>query len=534
MDLEERRINLVYESSVEKLTEVNSSFDRGVLRVAYAGKNRNHSYISRETFEKCIPTIYNCPIVCNYNRETNSIGAHDIDVIKSDDGLKLVNVTQPVGVVPESAKWWWEIITEENGDVHEYLCVDILIWKRQEAYTKIKENIVTDESMEITVKSGKTIDGYYHIDSFEFTAFCLLESAEPCYESSCVRMFSVEKFHEEYTKMMQDFKDSFSKVKSPAGVDIDAAKNDIPQNTDNNLLKGGDVSLDRMGLMAEYGLTAADIDFNIEEYTLDELKEKFEEIRANSESLAAENENADSPENETAADDSPTPEQTGAEEAVDNSFSLTGEQFLEELLRELESVTYEDAKYGTLLRYWFVDYDSGKSEVYCYDCADWLLYGFSYSMSGDRVVIDFDNKHRKKVSYEDFVEGDSAFSIKAIIDGREKAASNLVSELNTEIQTLKAYQKAKMDDERRHDESELFARFEDLNGIEAFEELRSDCANMSLRDIENKCFEIRGRTSSTTNFSVNKTKATRIAVETNASTNEPYGGLFKMFPPKNN
>ena len=88
--MSERKFNIVYESAVEKLTEINSSFDKGILRVAYTGKNRNKSFISKSTFEKCINTIYNVPIVCNYNRETDSIGAHDVDIVKTRDRKSVV------------------------------------------------------------------------------------------------------------------------------------------------------------------------------------------------------------------------------------------------------------------------------------------------------------------------------------------------------------------------------------------------------------------------------------------------------------
>lgn len=136
--MSERTMRIVFSSGISNLVEKNSSFDSGVLRVAYTGKNRNNSFISKETYERCIQSIYNCPIVCNYDRETDTIGSHDIELVSTDDGgMKIVNVTQPVGVIPESAKYWWEEI-EDNSGVHEYLCVDALIWKRQEAYKKSK------------------------------------------------------------------------------------------------------------------------------------------------------------------------------------------------------------------------------------------------------------------------------------------------------------------------------------------------------------------------------------------------------------
>ena len=85
-------MNLTYESSLSRLCEINESFDSGVLRIAYHGANRNGSYISKQAFERSIETIWNCPVVCNYDRDNDVIGAHDVEVITDKDGkLRLVN-----------------------------------------------------------------------------------------------------------------------------------------------------------------------------------------------------------------------------------------------------------------------------------------------------------------------------------------------------------------------------------------------------------------------------------------------------------
>lgn len=565
--MSERKLNIVYESSVEKLTEINSSFDKGILRVAYTGKNKNKSFISKDTFEKCINTIYNVPIVCNYNRETDSIGAHDVDVVKSSKGMRLINITQPIGVVPESAHYWWEDIEEDDGVVHEYLCVEVIIWKRQEAYAKIKENGITDESMEIKVKSGQTIDGYYHIDSFEFTAFCLLESAEPCYESACVEMFTLKSFHDQYTAMMADFKEHFSKGAASKEDDIN------PQNITRNLSKGGNISLDRMELLSEYGLTVEALDFNIDDFTVEELRAKFEAMKKakpvddddetndskpDSKDDDKEPENTNTPaepdDTDASGDAGNGDEPSTGSDTNDETYSLTGEQFLSQLYESLSVAKYTDPYWGEMCKYLYVDYDHDVSEVYCYDCEDWKLYGFTYSMNGDNVVVDFDSKKRKKFSIVDFDEGTADFNykyafeiygktvsaskdaeilrIQTASDEKFDQASQTINNLQSELNMLREYQKSKLGEERKNAEDELFARFSELDGVEAFESLRTNCSEMALEDIENKCFEIKGR-NTTVNFSVAKPKSTRIAVEKKYE-NEPYGGLFIQYPPTNN
>ena len=165
-------LNMTFASSLTNLCEVNSSFDTGVLRICYTGENRNKSFFSKEAIVNSIPTIYNCPIVCNYDRETDTLGGHDMELVCDGNGvLKLINATTPVGVIPESAKVWFENYEEDDGTIHEYLYAEVLLWKRQEAYQKIRNDGITAHSMEIKVKDGKSIDGIYHVDNFEFNAF---------------------------------------------------------------------------------------------------------------------------------------------------------------------------------------------------------------------------------------------------------------------------------------------------------------------------------------------------------------------------
>ena len=96
----DRVLRLTYALSLTGLCEINSSFDTGVLRIAYTGQNRNGSYISKEAFERCVKTMYNCPIVCNYDRDSDTFGGHDIEVVRDDDGsMRLVNLTTPVGCI---------------------------------------------------------------------------------------------------------------------------------------------------------------------------------------------------------------------------------------------------------------------------------------------------------------------------------------------------------------------------------------------------------------------------------------------------
>ncbi len=507
-----KNMKILFSSSISNLIERNASFDSGVLRVAYVGKNRNNSFISKETFERCMPSIYNCPIVCRYDREEDVIGSHDIELVTSDDGsMRVVNATYPVGVIPENSAWWWEEIEDTSG-IHEYLCVNALIWKRQEAYRKIKENGITDESMEITVKEGRMVDGVYVIDCFEFTAFCLLGTAEPCYESASLEMFSCSDFKKQFADMMRDFQKTFGAMQPPKE---NFAKQCHPD------LGGGEKALgeEKRKLMAEFGLTEDKLDFSIEDFSVEELRIKFGQLK-----------NSDNELTEATKDES-------------EKFEL-GSQFMKEIIAAMEAETIT-TDWGSMPRYWFVDYDMDAAEVYAEDREnDWNLYGFHYSMDGDRVVIDFTCKKRKKYSIVDFDEGEQIAPAGKLFE----LANKRFSEINTEwaekyqkaLDTaaandaeLSALRKFKADAERTVEQdkrNELFDKFEDLNGVEAFETLRKHGMEYGLAALEEKCFAIRGRIASEAKFSLNP-KSPKLFIEKHDAEpeKEPYGGLFAEY-----
>ncbi len=503
--MSERSMSIVFSSSFDRLTEFNSSFDKGVLRVCYVGKNRNNSFISKETFERCMGSIYNCPIVCRYDRELDEIGAHDMELVRSDDGLSIVNLTSPVGVIPESARYWWEEIEEDDGAIHEYLCVEALLWKRQEAYEKIKENGITDESMEITIQEGSMRDGVYVIERFEFTAFCLLGTAEPCYESAALVMFSKDGFKAKLDEMMREFKENCSTAQ-PSQEDAIQKKNDS---------EGGDEALDeKKALMAQYGLDEDALGFNLEDYSVEELTAKFEELKRGGQKDPKE----------------------------DERFALA-EQFREELISALGAVKV-DTCFGEMSRYWYVDYDSEVMEVYCYDQEDWNLYGFTYSMNGDHVVIDFDSKKRKKFAITDFDEGEQTAAFAAVYSAisaqytqndtqwaeKYQAVSDKIASMESELSALRSF-KAGVETEKANEErAEILSRFSDLAGVEAFEALRGDSGGYSPEELEEKCYAIRGR-NQTQKFSLSQGQKTpKLPVEKRGEDDtEPYGGVFAKY-----
>lgn len=519
-----KKICLNYESSINNIAEVNTSVATGVLRVAYTNENQNGSYISKEAFERAIPTIYNKPIVGNFIREENDFGGHDMGIVKDQDGeLRIVNFTTPIGVVPESASYFWEEI-----DGHEYLCVDVVIWKRQEGYRKLKEEGIISESMEIEVTEGYTEEDtdLFVIENFEFTAFCLLGSGvEPCFEEAALELYSADNMKNLIKQMMSEIKETFYSVNAPKGDD----------NTE-FLKKGGDEVLDeKIELAKKFNIDIESLDFSIEDMTIEELTEKFEELtKKESES----EEPVPEKEEETFSEEEHDEPEASEPEAFSLNRNLT-----DEMITAFSEIKGQDRWGDPISIYCFEDYDSDKGEAYAWDRADgWKLYGFNYTMSGDKVVIDLDTKTRKKYTIVDFEEGSpepisaigSAFSEMedslheaSEWESKYQEASGTVASMESEIAELKEFKANVEQNEANAEREELFSQFEDLIGDESFDSLVENASEYDIETLEEKCYAIRGRKNSVNKFSAKKPKKILVPNEDNEKI--PYGGIVEKY-----
>ena len=491
-------MTIQFSSALSDIIEVNPSFDAGKLRVAYTGKNRNNTFISKEAFERAVPTMFNVPVVANYMREINEIGSHDGEWVKDEDGnVEYVNVTQPVGVVPESAHWFWEEVSD-NGVMHQYFCTEVLLWKRQEAYQKIKDNGITKHSMEIEVTDGKMLDDYYSIDQFNYTAFCLLGTAEPCFESSALFTFSDEEqenFKLQYTQMLRELKELGS-----------CSKEEKEATLLNELLK-------------KYSVTMEDIEFDVEGLSDEELEAKFVEAFESSD-----DEHAQDPEPtpETFADDDQTddedddadkdegdnnsdPAEPDYDNEEDGGVGETPQKKPEEF--ELNSMIGEalcgavhdiemlEDDWGLYPRYCFCDFDVEAQEVYFMDLTDYHLYGCKYAMDGDDIVLDTENIARKKYQIVDYVEGggDQKFALDAIFDVFKTAYGNDHIDAD-EFKRLQDFEADVLQEMREAAETELFAEFEDqLKENDEFTALKESASEYSLDVLKEKLFALVGK-----------------------------------------
>lgn len=498
--MEPKNIKIEFSSALLDVVERNPSFDMGKLRVAYTGRNRNNTYISKDAFEKAIPTMFNCPVVANYNRKKEEIGSHDGEFIKTKDGeTKYVNITEPVGLIPESAQWNWETV-EDDGVLHQYLCTEVVLWKRQEAYEKLKKDGVTKQSMEIEVTDGEMLDDYYDIKDFCFTAFCLLGTAEPCFESAALFTFSErEDFKAQYTEMLKEFKLAFA---SAGNIDEKEGKENLKLNE----------------LLEKYSISEEDLTFEIEGLSDDELEakfaEEFEQKKDDTDSDPVEDPEDDDTENEP---DEPEVEEA---EVVDNEDNEPGEesevtdeggenedaeggvgedfalnsQIREGLHDAICSAEQVETEWGSYSRYWMVDYDEDIQEVFFIDSFDGKLYGCEYTHDGDDMIIDLETIKRKKYSIVDYIEGsEQKFEMFDLVNEfGEKYGELQVNK--EEFDRLKEFESDILSEKRKSDEEALFAKFEEkLKDNEEFKALKEKAGEFDLAVLEKELFALVGK-----------------------------------------
>lgn len=236
-----QNISVKYDGYKFNITEKNPLFSDAKIYVMYHGENRNNSHISKEDVDRAINSIYNIPIVGEFieddnGEEDSNFGGHGGKLIIDDNGAQFIQTTKPMGVVPESANVYWEVVKDEKGRDREYLVVEgALLWNRYEDAVNTLKSANFGQSMEIEVEEGffNDDDGIYHITDFSFSAFCVLGiddrkngKVEPAFEDSKIITYSKE-FSSELKEMKDELNEylvSYSKEK-----EVNTLENDKKQ-----------------------------------------------------------------------------------------------------------------------------------------------------------------------------------------------------------------------------------------------------------------------------------------------------------------
>ncbi len=186
-----KSVSLNLPVSFVEVEAINPLITRATVKILYAGKNRNKSYISKEVAEQMCCSLPNIPIVGEWDSSTQDFGGHGR--ISIEDG-EVKKSTIPIGVVPADTKIWWETFLDADGVEREYLCSHAYIWTgRYSIGKKIFEGNANNQSMELDpsfvkgywTKLDNENDETFIVEEAVFSALCVLgENVTPAFEGA--------------------------------------------------------------------------------------------------------------------------------------------------------------------------------------------------------------------------------------------------------------------------------------------------------------------------------------------------------------
>lgn len=355
------------------------------VKILHTLKNRNGSYVSKESAEKAMHSIVGRPLLA-YIHEVNGeydFAAHDVEVTEDEDGNQVFEyIEQQVGSFPTDDVWF-----EQGEDGNEFLCAYAVI---PEEYTKTAEIIRrkggTKVSSELCIESMSfnADEGYLDLLEWYISGVTLLGKDE-----------NGNDFQEGMKGARADIVDFSADNNSVSKVyDVDSQLVEVLEklnttlsnfNIDNSGLAtqegGNTVKFDE--LLSKYGKTVEDITFDYEGLSDEELEAKFAEVFGEDTSA----ENTDEP--EVGEPEGSEPEQFAV------SVSMGGQTFALSL-SEIDSAIWElvNAAYGNETDWYSCDvFDDNTVIMHNYSDGKCYRQGFvkdeegNFALDGERVEV---------------------------------------------------------------------------------------------------------------------------------------------------
>ena len=531
-----------YESSDFRFIDVS-------IDVMHTGANLNKTSFTKDAINKAVPTIRNTPIlgyvVDELDEEDKDFKGHEHELRITNKDVKYVYAGQAYGVIPESCNPRWIVKDDGTGIEREYLRVDGLIWtKFSDPVDIFTRDGTKNHSVELTDMACGPADknGNVPVGSFKFDGCCILSTTDPSIKpamtGSCVTAnFSVE----DITAQIRDRLYEYQAIQQSY-----TAQNDNPSDEE----KGDTTPMnenEKNSAMTENAVAEGAVENpEIETPAAENTATKTESEAAPAENAAPE-EGAENATTEVPAENTAPAEE--GESAASSEFTLTTEQLLNEISGALGAYKIPSSwdPENMVPRYWMNDVQG--DEVIVIDCTTYNLMGIPYSMNGDNVVLDVENAKRKKVTFEDWDEGE-------VLPGMSAAfteITNTVAEMNAKISDLtkefteasetiaemkpklEAYEKAEADAKAAEMEAKrnaLFATFDEKLGADAEYIALKENKEISYSDLETKCYALVGRKSAEFSYVPNKNNKGTVRFGVGGTQNGSdvaYGGLIEHY-----
>lgn len=529
-----------YESSDFRFIDV-------IIDVMHTGANLNKTSFTKDAINKAVPTIRNTPIlgyvVDELDEEDKDFKGHEHELRITDKDVKYVYAGQAYGVIPESCNPRWIVKDDGTGIEREYLRVDGLIWtKFSDPVDIFTRDGTKNHSVELTDMACGPADknGNVPVGSFKFDGCCILSTTDPSIKpamtGSCVTAnFSVEDITAQIRDRLYEYQAIQQNYTAQNDNPSDEEKGDTTPMNENEIKTPG---VEENRVPAENTVTPTEPAGN--DATSPNENTVTEPTAAPAEENVAPTTEPEPAPVEPAGTENTAP--TENETAAGAEFTLSANQLRDEIYNALLKVQVPSRWDPDCMipKYWLTDILD--SEVIVTDSGTYQLMGIPYSMNGDNVVLDYVNIKRKKVTYEDWDEGDvmpglitmlSTLTDKLVelSDSFTKAA-NEVSEIKPK---LEAYQQAEEKAAAAADKAkrdELFSIMDEKLGADTEYIALKENNEISYSDLETKCYALVGRKSAEFSYVPNKNnkKTVRFGVGgTQNGSDVAYGGLIEHY-----
>ena len=245
------------------------------LKVCHTETNRNGSHISKENMEKAMPTLKYRPVLA-YIHElkdgTKDFYAHNIEIVENEDGeSEIVYTEKQVGCFTADDPW---LEYDEDMDKTYVMAYAVIPEEYTEAADIIRRKNGTKVSCELVINelAYNAKEKYLDLTDFYFGGTTLLgcdENGNEIGEGMLGARADISDFcHNEPTFTYQE---KMIEV-------LDKLNTTLSNFNKDTIQKGGSEMNKFEELLAKYGKTVEDIDFEYSNMTDEELEAKFAEL----------------------------------------------------------------------------------------------------------------------------------------------------------------------------------------------------------------------------------------------------------------
>lgn len=365
------------------------------LMACHVGVNRNGSSISESVMNKYKNSFKGRPILGSiFKTDTGEYEFHSHDMQMTEDGIEYIE--QPIGAISELKEPYLEY-NKDNDKT--YLMVEGHIYEDYSRATEILQRRKTCKcSVEIAVEdmSYNADEDYLSIDAFSFRGVTILgyeqDGVTEIQEGMEGSKITIDSFSEKNNSMFST--DCQVKLIET----LEKLNNTLSTFTINSKQEDKEVFGEMNHfeeLLAKYGVSADECDFDYESMTDEELDTKFEELFANNENQETDTDNV---EESYEDEDTEAESEDDVELEVESSDEPEPDEHNEEFALISFKISHEDVRYGiqNLLSamngdaHYYVVNSVYDSYFYYEDWVDGSAFKQSYKTRKDNISLNGD------------------------------------------------------------------------------------------------------------------------------------------------